>query len=123
MKKALKELIENAEIKRKGKFTELMFISNGKYKGFFGNNGFNKMIVLGKNVDEGETWYRIVSEKNECDKFDIYSEYEVSRIPGFNLDIPEEYGAVRIWFTGMYFDIDYSLPVSSLVAKLERREK
>ena len=121
MKKALKELIENAGVKRTGKFTELMFISNGKYDGFFGPNGFNKMIVLGKNIEESETWYKIVPEGCECDKFDIYSNGTITRAPGFNLDIPQEYGVPRIWFTNYYFKIDYSLELSSLVAELEEK--
>lgn len=121
MKKALKDLIENAEIKRVGKFTELMFVDNGKYRGFCGSNGFDKMIVLGKNVEESETWYKIVAEGNECDKFDIYSNGAILRAPGFNLDIPQKYGVPRIWFTNYYFKIDYSFPLSSLVAELEER--
>ena len=122
MKKALKELIENAPVKRTGKFVELMFVSNGKYNGFFGTNGFNKMIVLGRDADEDITWYKIVTEKDECDKFDIYSEDMRKLDCGFNLDIITMYGAPRIRFTGMFFDIDYSLQLSSLVAKLEVRK-
>ena len=121
MKKALKELIENAGVKRIGKFTELMFINNGKYDGFYGPNGCNKMLVLGKNVEESETWYKIVAEGSDCDKFDIYSNGTITRAPGFNLDIPEKYGAPRIWFTNYYFKIDYSLELSSLVAELEEK--
>lgn len=121
MKKALKELIENAPVKRTGRFTELMFVPGSAYRGFYGNTGFNKIIVLGKNVDD-ETWYRIVSDKNECDKFDIYNLMHSHYKTGFNLDIPEKYKAIRIWFSGMYFNIDYSLPISSLVAELEKRK-
>lgn len=121
MKKALKDLIENAGIKRVGKFTELMFVDNGKYNGFMGPNGFSKMIVLGKNAAEGETWYKIVAEEDECDKFDIYSNGVITRAPGFNLDIPKKYGVPRIWFSNYYFKIDYSLCLSSLVAELEER--
>lgn len=121
MKKALKELIENAPVKHTGRFTELMFVSNGKYGGFFGPNGFNNMIVLGKNAEADETtWYKIVKEDDECDKFDIYSQ-DIPRFTGFNVDIPEKYGVPRIWFTNYYFKIDYSFPLSSLVAELERR--
>lgn len=121
MKKALKELIENAPVKRAGKFTELMFVDNGTYSGFFGNNGYSKMIILGKNVDAEATWYKIVSEECECDKFDIYSNGKIVRAPGFNLDIPKKYGVPRIWFTNYYFKIDYSFPLSSIVAELEER--
>lgn len=121
MKKALKELIENAPVKRTGKFVELMFVDGGKYGGFYGKNGFDKMIVLGRDADEDITWYKIVTEKDECDKFDIYSKIMSKRAPGFNLDIITVYGAPRIWFTGYYFKIDYSLCLSSLVAELEER--
>lgn len=122
MKKALKELIENAPVKRTGKFVELMLLSNGKYNGFYGKTGFDKMIVLGRNADNDNTWYKIVTEVDECDKFDIYSEDMRKLDCNFNLDIMTLYGVPRIWFSGMYFDIDYTIQLSSLVAKLGKRE-
>lgn len=121
MKKALKDLIKEAPVKRTGNFTELMFISNGRYNGFYGKTGFNKMIILGRDPDVDIIWYKIVTEEDQCDKFDIYSEDMRKFNGGFNLDIIERYGAPRIWFTGMLFNIDYSLQLSSLVAKLEER--
>ena len=75
MKKALKELIENAPVKRTGKFVELMFIPNGRYYGFYGNNGFSKMIVLGKaEIKDRLEWCKIVKEDDECDLFNIYNQ-------------------------------------------------
>lgn len=105
MKKALKELIENAPKKTKGAFKFFLFISNGVYDGFWGKNGYNNILILGRSVDDNK-WYRI-SEFG--DKFDIYR----TKL-SFNLDIPKDLGVPRIWFSEPIY-IDNEPEMSSVV--------
>lgn len=93
MKKALKELIENSpELKGERLFTKLMFISNGVYKGFWGKNDYNNIIILGLEYESND-WYRITGINQQCDVFFIYK-----CTMSFNLDIPKQYGIPSMWF-------------------------
>lgn len=93
MKKALKELINNSDLlKGEKSFTRLMFIPNGIYKGFFGKNDYDNIIILGLEY-KTDDWYRITGINQQCDVFCIYKCYMA-----FNLDIPTEYGIPSIWF-------------------------
>lgn len=107
MNDKLKELIKKASCKPVGYFTSLMFISNGKYDGFWKENGYDNILILG--YSDGE-WYR-VSEYG--DVFNIYR-----TLMNFNLDIPTEYGVPRIWFDEPIY-IDNSLELSSVVGKFK----
>ena len=112
MKKALKELIENSDILKGEKlFNRLMFVSNGIYKGFFGKNDYNNMIILGLEYKSGD-WYRITGINQQCDVFDIYN-CNMS----FHLDIPEIYGIPSIWFDKPVI-INNELQLSSIVGKI-----
>jgi len=117
MKKALKELIENAPKKTVGTFDALMIISNGVYDGFYGKNGYNNILILGRvRVNEESTWYK-VSEYG--DKLDILSR-EITHCP-FNLDIPTKYGVPVIWFDYPIY-IDNSLEISSVLGEIRKKE-
>lgn len=110
MKKALKELIENAEVKRCGDFYAFLTISNGVYNGFFGKNGFDNILLLGQSTGDSK-WYKI------ADKIDtIHFFYP----PALNWEINSKYGVPCFW-THKPISIDYSGVTSSLIA-CERRE-
>ena len=91
MTDALKELIKTAPIKKSGYFNRFMFVSNGEYDGFWGKNGYDNIIVLGKAADD-EKWYRIACE---VDVFNVnFHEKPVS----VSIDIPKEYGIPNLFF-------------------------
>ena len=104
MRKALKELILEAELKTKGYFSTLLFVSDGGYDGFFGPNGYDSMLVLGISAEDG-MWYRIGKGH------DVFYIYKTNG--SFNLDIPSEYGVPRIWFDRPIY-IDNDIPISTL---------
>ena len=102
----LRKLIDNATFRPVGTFDKLMFVSTGKYDGFYGINGYDNILILG---GIGNTWYKV---SDYGDKFDIYKTGA-----GFNLDIPTEYGVPCIWFNRP-IHIDNTLSVSSVVGEL-----
>ena len=102
----LRKLIDNATFRPVGTFDKLMFVSTGKYDGFWGINGYDNILILGR---IGNTWYKV---SDYGDKFDIYKTGA-----GFNLDIPTEYGVPCIWFNRP-IHIDNTLGVSSVVGEL-----
>ncbi len=108
MKKALKELIENAPTISSGRFTSFLIIPNGEYHGFWGKNGYDNIMVLVK--PEGEKEYYKLSE--EADVFNIFDLHIQPNT--FNLDIPHEYGVPRIWFNTP-IEIDFDMPNSTLL--------
>lgn len=113
MKKALKELIENSEsLKGEKLFTRIMFISNGIYKGFWGENDYNNIIILGLEYKTNK-WYRITGKNQHCDVFIIYK-----CSMSFNLDIPREYGIPSMWFDKP-IKINNDLQLSSVVGNIE----
>lgn len=102
MKKKLKELIENAPTKTQGLFTDFMFVGNGIYNGVWGKNGYNKIIVLGMNRNEGN-YYNITSKVDVVNFFrNTHKSLNVSAY----LDIPSEYNVPHIWFSHPV-EIDY----------------
>ena len=111
MKKALKELLENAEEKRVGHFHNLLIVSNGVYDGFWGKNGYNNIILLGY-VASDTKYYKITESA------DIFNIFDLGRnnFRTLNIDIPTEYGVPRIWFNKPIF-IDYSAPISGVVGE------
>ena len=94
MKKALKELIENAADKREGYFSSFIFIPDGIYNGFWGKNGYDKMIILGFDV-KLKMWCRITDKSAETDlfsilkpiKFNVHIRHDLG-VPEIFLDIP-----------------------------------
>ncbi len=108
----LKEIIENAPIKTKGRFRCLFFLSNGEYDGFWGKNGYDNIFVFGFD-DDMEEWCKVAAY---ADKFDIF---ESGR--SFNLHIPHDLGIPVIWFDE-YVYIDNTLGLSNVVGRLGKYE-
>lgn len=94
MKKALKELLEKAEQYNGQPLNDLLIIPNGeKYTGFWGKNGYNKIILLGRNHKEDKI-YRI-DTPNQHDVIDFY---RLKNAAHGQIDIPSEYNCVRLNF-------------------------
>ena len=108
MTKALKELIENAPTIERGRFSKFMIVSNGEYKGFWGKNGYNNIIVFGRLCGEDMQWYKLCEVADKFTVFDL-----VKANCTFNLDIPKKFGVPVIWFDRP-IDIDYSIPTSDI---------
>ena len=102
----LKALIENAEYREVGDYDILMIVPNGIYDGFWGVNGYDNIMLLGK-VREEDKWY-IVSDKG-ADVLDIERIGDAT----FHLDIPSKYGMPTIWFRTP-IHIDRTTPISSI---------
>ena len=111
MKDKLKELIKKAPVKRKGTFKNFMIVSNCAYNGFWGENGFNSIILLGFDV-ETKQYVKIT------DYADVFNIYSVGENVGFNLDIPTEYGVPRIWFS-KFITIDNELNISAVNGEIK----
>lgn len=108
MRKALKELVDHVQIKRSGEFHAFMFLPNGKYKGFFGPNGYEYIRFLGLCTDG--KWYLIATEIDAIHFFDA----------GYvNIEISELYGVPCLW-ANYPFKINYDGLTSSLI--IDRRE-
>ena len=103
MKKALKELLAQVTVKRVGDFSEFMVVPNGVYDGFWGKNGYDNIILLGRSCED-RRWYKI------SEYADVFLAYHLK---SFNIDIPHEYGIPRFWF-GEPIHIDYSFQISSI---------
>lgn len=105
MKKALKELIENAEEKRSGDFYAFIMIPNGAYDGFFGKNGYANILLLGQNIRDRK-WYKI------ADKIDVIS---FTHPPTLNWEISLEYGVPCVW-SYRTIHIEYNGYTSTIIA-------
>ena len=110
MNKYLKDFIKYCPIQKSGIFSELMFISNGRYDGFYGKNGYDNIMILGKLPCCCE--WRTVS--NYGDAFILINE------SGYNmsLDINSKLKVPRIWFDGAYISIDNRLEISTVTGRL-----
>lgn len=113
MRKALKEIIDTAEERSVGYFDLLMFVSNGIYNGFWGKNGYDKILILGY-VRSELKWF-IISRDD-----DVFSIYQLNGT--FNLDINSEYGVPTIWFNKPVY-IDDSMHLSSVIGELREEKK
>ena len=91
MTDALKELIKTAPTRRKGDFYRFMFISDGKYDGFWGVNGYDNIILLGQAANK--TWYKIAAG---VDVFQVMTKKLNCEL--VSVDIPTEYGVPRLFF-------------------------
>lgn len=85
----LKEIIDNAEHAKEGKFyKEFLIIPTGhKYDG--GVNGFDKMLILAGNLENDE--WAIVTDYS--DAFNIINQGRT-----INFDVPSKYDCLRIFF-------------------------
>lgn len=105
MKKALKELIENAEVKMVGEFSAFLTIPNGIYEGFWGKNGYDNILLLGQSTEDGK-WYRIADT--------IYA-IHLCYPPSLNWKISSKYGVPSFWTTEP-ISIHYDGFTSSVIA-------
>ena len=87
MTEKLKEIIEKAEVKESGIFNEFLIVPTGeKYDGFWGVNGFDKMILLAKKRDESE-WCILTTYSDSFHLIYIHS---------VNFDIPSDLNCLRV---------------------------
>ena len=105
MKKALKELVENAEVKMVGEFSAFLTIPNGIYDGFWGKNGYDNILLLGHSSEDGK-WYRIA---------DTIDAIHLSYPPSLNWEISSKYGVPSFW-SNTPISIEYDGVTSSLIA-------
>ena len=117
MKKALIEILENSEEKRTGLFDAILILSGNKYNGFWGENGYNNLIIIGEIwQNEDSPRYYIIVKNCECDVFQVWESGGY-----FNMDIPSNLGIPRFWFTGYKIKINYD-GLSQCSAELIRRK-
>ena len=103
----LKEIIENAPVKKTGTFVALMFIPNGEYNGFWGQNGYDNILLLGQEYNrEGGTWYKIATSADV---------FQMAHYENVSIDIPTELG-VPVLFIPEGIEIDNRLELSSILA-------
>ena len=87
MKKAVKDLIANAVPRTHDEFHELYVIdSEKKYDGFWGVNGYNNIVLLGR--AKGCEQYELIT--NWSDAIHIFN-------GGCDIDIDSAQGVVRLW--------------------------
>lgn len=90
MKKAVKEFIEKAVPLKSKAFQELFIIDSEKvYDGFWGKNGYNKIILIGR-PPKGEE-YELITDFSDA----IVFSQSCSRC---TIDIPSSTGIVRLWW-------------------------
>lgn len=104
MKKALKELIKNAGVKSVGEFHAFLTIPNGIYDSFWGKNGYDNILLLGRDANDGK-WYII------ADKIDVIHFFYP---PSLNWEINSEYGVPSFW-SDKRISIEYNGFTSSLI--------
>lgn len=106
MKKALKELIDNAPRRDCGEYAYFLLIPTNKmYNGLWGKNNYNNIIVLGYDKVE-KKHYRLDSVCGSDD-------FGVSQIYSAHIDIPREYGCLRMHFSE---PVSVRYPASSVLA-------
>jgi hypothetical protein len=118
-----KKFIEEAKIvsekeKFNYKYRALYIIDSGKqYNGFWGKNGFNYIIIIGRN-ENGE--YINITEDYQCDVYEIQNSSEVL---GIRTDISSDLkGCIHHFFFSRkdYFKLTSSL--SEVRFKVERED-
>ena len=88
MTKKLKGILEKAKFKDKGEFSEFLIIpTNEIYDGFWGKNGFNKIIILARDHKENE-WV----ELSKCS--DVVC---LMKNCGANFDVPSDLECIRMF--------------------------
>lgn len=115
MKRKLKELIDNAEYRKGGTYEWFLLVpTNKKYKGFWGETGYNNIIVIGYVKSTGK-FYRL--DQNDSDLLEIN---DITR--GVRFDVPEEYGCIRVWDFSTVYEIESQLSSISANARRERKD-
>ena len=112
MKKRLKEIIETAKTREDFGWYDykwfLIIPTNEPYRGMFGKNGYNNMIILGYDDDE-KAYYRLNGHDTD--------DFSISGLRFVQFDVPEEYGCIRIHYDGKLRV--GGLPLSSVMAEKE----
>lgn len=102
MKKGAKELIAKAVPRKHDKFFELYVIDSERaYNGFWGKNGYNEIILIGR--------------ASGCEEYELITDHsDVIHVfrGGFDIDVDSKQGVVRIWSTNG-FELS-NLPLSSV---------
>lgn len=89
MTNKLKAIIAKAKPGDYGLYDEFLVIPTNKpYNGFFGPNGYNNLIILGRKLRSGEEFKRLCLD--ECDVLWLQT-YSV------NIDVPTDLECIRIW--------------------------
>lgn len=108
MTQELAEIIKNAERKECGVFNEFLIVPTGeKYDGFWGANGFDKILLLAKGMHDED--FCILTDYS--DSFHLINSHSV------NFDIPSDLGVVRV-FTDESIVINY--PESSVLGFVKK---
>lgn len=92
-----------------------LIVSNGIYDGFWGENGYNNIIILVQKP-KSDVWYKL------CEEVDKFTIFDITERQIFNLDIPNDYEVPRIWFLNP-IKIDYSVPTSDIFGYMESKEE
>lgn len=88
MTEELEKLIQKAECKDHGTFNQFLIVPTGEiYDGFWGINGYDKMILLARLGNEAD-WCILT---NQSDTFHLIQTSAV------NFDIPSNLGCVRVF--------------------------
>ena len=113
MTKKQKDFISKASVTRKNKiYTDLFIADSGTlYKGFFGPNGYNNMVIIGRTEDGS---LELISRYS--DHFWIADPVSV------NMDIMKENGFMRIWIDGAVFRVP-AIVTSSCIVYPEPKER
>ena len=96
MTKACKELIEKAKHYNGEELTSIYIINSGRlYSGFWGKNGFNKIIVIGcRSTEDGKEYYNVSNDY----EVDVVRIQELAEHDQCNIDISNKLGCIHIWF-------------------------
>lgn len=96
MNKACKEFIEKSKPYNGEKLTSIYIINSGKlYRGFWGKNGYNKIIVIGcRSTEDGKEYYNVSNDY----EVDVVRIQELVEHDQCHIDISNKLGCIHIWF-------------------------
>lgn len=87
MKKKVKDFIAQAVPRYHDEFHNLFVIDSERiYDGFFGKNGYNNIILIGK--------------RNDCEDYELITDWSDAVhvfYGGFDMDIHSETGIIHLW--------------------------
>lgn len=112
-RKALRDLIAEAPERTIGDYEILMLVPNGKYDGFFGVNGYDRILILGYS-NEDKQWYK-VSDCPDIFDLDLKNFYGI-----MTFDIKSIYGVPAFTFRSPVHIENEGL--STLVGTVKNRE-
>ena len=113
MNKYLKDFIKDCPLQTSGTFSDLMFVSNGRYNGFYGKNEYDNIMILGKLPCCCE--WRIVSGYGDVFVLINAVGYPMSLDINYKLKVP------RIWFDGAYIRINNEFGISTVIGEVISR--